>query len=509
MAGITTLIRPYFSHIYKQIITASSDVEKSQRALLKWLLSSSVSTEIGRRYDFSSIETYAQYSSRVPIVQYSDIRNDVMRMIAGEPDLLWRGRCRWYAQSSGTNDGRSKYIPVTSDSFSHTHYRGGKDVVATYLHLNPHSKLFSGQAFILGGSFANAIADLPPAMHVGDLSANLIENISPLANLLRVPSKKIALLPDWEIKLPALVKASADRNITNLSGVPSWFLTVLKEVIKSKGATTIHDVWPNLEVFFHGGISFAPYRMQYQSICDMSKMHFVNTYNASEGFFGVQNDFVSDDMLLLLDTGVFYEFIPMDAPETAPIPVWELQKGRTYEVLISSCNGLWRYRIGDTVTITSISPVKFQIAGRTKHFINAFGEELMVYNADAAVAKASAETGMGVINYTAAPLFASDDNKAAHQWFVEFDNENYSASEIENFARILDNALCMENSDYEAKRANSIFLDTLKIIPAHRGVFDNWLRNRTGAIGGQRKIPRLSNDRSIIESLIKLNNTAY
>ncbi|MDE6715655.1 MAG: GH3 auxin-responsive promoter family protein [Muribaculaceae bacterium] len=326
-----------------------------------------------------------------------------------------------------------------------------------------------------------------------------------MANLLRLPSKKIALMPDWEEKLPALVKASAHANVTNLSGVPSWFLTVIKEVMKSREVDSIHDVWPNLEVFFHGGISFAPYRMQYQSFCDMSKMHFVDTYNASEGLLGVQNDFDSNDMLLLLDTCVFYEFIPVDIQGANPVPVWELQQGRTYEVIISSCNGLWRYHLGDTVTITSLSPVKFRIAGRTKHFINAFGEELMVYNADAAVAKTSAATGMGVINYTAAPLFASGNNKASHQWFVEFDKDDYSQAQIDSFAQILDDNLRMENSDYDAKRTHSIFLDMLKIVPARRNVFDIWLRNRTGAIGGQRKIPRLSNDRTIIESLILLN----
>lgn len=508
MVGITDITRPYFSRIYKGIKQSANNAEESQRELLRRLLSAAASTEIGRKYDFAGIDSYSQFSSRVPLAQYADIRPLVMRMINGESDILWPGRCNKFAQSSGTSDGRSKYIPITSDSFARTHYRGGKDVVATYLHLNPNSRMFSGKGFILGGSFANALTDLPRGVQVGDLSANLIENINPIANLVRVPSKKVALIPDWEQKLPALVKASAHTNVTNLSGVPSWFLTVIKEVMKSRGVECIHDVWPNLEVFFHGGISFAPYRMQYQSFCDMSKMHFVDTYNASEGFFGVQNDFSSNDMLLLLDTGVFYEFIPMDSPSAVPLPIWEVQQGHTYELIMSSCNGLWRYHLGDTVTITSVTPVKFRIAGRTKHFINAFGEELMVYNADAAVAKTSAATGMGVVNYTAAPLFASGNNKASHQWFVEFDKDDYSLEEIDNFSRILDDNLRKENSDYDAKRTHSIFLDTLKIVPARRNVFDIWLRNRTGALGGQRKIPRLSNDRAIIESLIELNGAS-
>lgn len=505
MKGVTKLLRPYFAHIYSGVKQSSDNAETEQRKLLKFLINAAADTEVGHKYQFTKITGYEDFASALPTAEYSHIRPYVMRMINGEKDVLWRGTCNHFAQSSGTSDGRSKYIPITPESFSRTHYKGGSDVVATYLHLNPESRIFDGTSFILGGSFANTLSSVPRNVCVGDLSANLIQNINPLVNLVRVPSKKIALMSDWEQKLPALVQASTSRNITNISGVPSWFLTVIKEVMKSCGVDSIHDVWSNLEVFFHGGISFAPYKMLYSSICDMNKMHFLDTYNASEGFFAVQADFAAPDMLLLLDTGIFYEFIPIDAPSSSPVPVWNLEEGKTYEMIITSCNGLWRYHLGDTVTVTSVAPVKIRIAGRTKHFINAFGEELMVNNADAAIASASAATGIGVLNYTAAPIFATNQSKGAHQWLIEFDLQEITHEKIEHFADTLDNALRKENSDYDAKRSHSIFLDRLKITPANKGVFDKWLKNRTGAIGGQRKIPRLSNDRTIIETLLTLN----
>ena len=339
---------------------------------------------------------------------------------------------------------------------------------------------------------------------MGDLSATLINNINPLVNLFRVPGKRIALMEDWSEKLPAIVEASMDQNVTNLSGVPSWFLTVLKEVLKRKGAGCIHEVWPNLEVFFHGGIAFAPYREQYEKICDMSKMHFQDTYNASEGFFAVQSDWDSTAMLLLLDVGIFYEFIPLSETlsETPDVlPVWEIEAGKTYELVITACNGLWRYRIGDTVTIEQTHPVKIKIAGRTKSFINAFGEELMVHNADDAITAASAATGAQVLNYTAAPVYAGDSNHGCHQWLIEF---AAPPADPDAYMRILDEQLQQVNSDYAAKRAGSIFLDPPTLTIAATGLFDRWLGS-TGKLGGQRKIPRLSNNRDIIDEMLEMN----
>ena len=406
------------------------------------------------------------------------------------------------AQSSGTSDGKSKYIPVTPASFSRSHYKGGSSVISHYLSLYPDSRIFAGKSFILGGSFANELT-LPPGVRVGDLSANLIENINPLVNLTRVPSKRIALLEDWAVKLPALVSAAADHDITNISGVPSWFLTVLKQIIKAKGAQTIHDVWPNLEVFFHGGISMAPYREQYSHITD-PKMRYLECYNASEGFFAVQNAIDDQAMLLLLDCGTFFEFIrteeaDSDRPEI--IPAWKVEEGEIYELVITSCNGLWRYPLGDTVRIESVEPLKITIAGRTKSYINAFGEELMVQNAEAALTKVCKTLDCEISNYTAAPVYASDHSRGRHEWLIEFNREPES---IDEFARQLDLALQQENSDYEAKRSHGIFLDRLTIVKGRKGVFDKWLA-ATGKLGGQRKVPRLSNSRHPIDEILKYN----
>ena len=441
MIDFTPLAKKRFlSRLYDQLRYANYADAVQQGELVKLIERASL-TEFGRKYHFSNMRTYREFASTVPLYRYEDLRPQIMRMVSGEANVLWRGKCFNFAQSSGTTDGKSKYIPITADSLKANHYQGASDVVSHYLNLNPTSRIFSGKGFILGGSFANHL-QLKPGTRVGDLSATLIQNINPLVNLFRVPSKKVALMEDWAEKLPALVEASLNENITNLSGVPSWFLTVLKEVMARKGVSCIHEVWPNLEVFFHGGIAFAPYREQYEKICDMSKMHFLDTYNASEGFFAVQSSWETTAMLLLLDIGVFYEFIPIedtDSPTPEVYPVWGVEAGKTYELVITACNGLWRYRIGDTVTIEQTNPVKIKIAGRTKNFINAFGEELMVHNADAAI----------------------------------------------------------------TKRSGDNFLDAPTLVVASEGLLDRWLGS-TGKLGGQRKIPRLSNDRDIIEQMLKM-----
>ncbi len=369
--------------------------------------------------------------------------------------------------------------------------------------VSPDSRIFSGKSFILGGSFANEL-NLRAGVKVGDLSANLIENINPVANLFRIPSKQVALLEDWSVKLPALVKAAAGTNITNISGVPSWFLTVLKQIITQEGVSSIHDVWPNLEVFFHGGISMAPYHEQYSHITS-PKMRYLECYNASEGFFALQNAIDDPSLLLLLDCGTFFEFIHVDdAGSDRPeiIPSWEVEEGENYAMIISSCNGLWRYPIGDTVRIESVNPLKITISGRTKSYINAFGEELMVQNAEAALSKVCRELDCDIANYTAAPVYASDHSRGRHEWLIEFNREPVSMKE---FASKLDIALQHENSDYEAKRSHGIFLDPLTVVKGRPGVFEAWLAS-TGKLGGQRKVPRLSNSRHPIDEILKFNN---
>ena len=501
--AITPLLRPFFIRRAGIARKGAMDAEATQRRQLAWMIASARDTLVGEKWGFRGMDSYEDFCRRVPLSEYADLRPLVMRMVNGERDILWKGVTRNFAQSSGTSDGKSKYIPITADSFKRNHYQGGADVVAFYLSQYPDSRIFDGKSFILGGSFANELS-LPAGVSVGDLSANLIQNINPLVNLVRVPSKKIALMADWRLKLPALVKASMHENITNISGVPSWFLTVLKEVTAQAGVGNIHELWKNLEVFFHGGIAFEPYREQYRHITDPGKMRYVETYNASEGFFAVQDDADDHGMLLLLDIGVFYEFIPVeesasDSPQA--IPVWEVEPGKTYALVITACNGLWRFKIGDTVEVTSVEPVKIIISGRTKHFINAFGEELMVHNADEAITETCRELGCEIANYTAAPVYAGDRSRGRHEWLIEFEA---MPADMEAFADRLDEWLCKVNSDYQAKRANGIFLDRLSVVAARKGLFDDWLAS-TGKLGGQRKVPRLSNDRRFIDPMLEMN----
>lgn len=498
----TRIIRPYFMLRMRQVSRQADLTEQLQRRELDRLLARGRKCLWGRRHGIAEARDYEQFRDAVGITSYDELRPYVMRMIAGERDILWPGLTTRFAQSSGTSDGKSKYIPITDDSLARNHYRGGADVVAHYLRLYPSSRMFSGRAFILGGSFANEL-QLPAGSRakVGDLSANLIDAINPLANMVRIPSKRVALMPDWTEKLPALVDAAADCDVTNISGVPSWFLTVIREVMRRKGASELHEVWPNLEVFFHGGIAFGPYRELYDSIIDPARMRYLETYNASEGFFAVQDTVESRAMRLLIDAGVFYEFVPLDG--SRPLPAWEVEQGRVYALVITAANGLWRYPIGDTVRVESTSPLRITIAGRTKCFINAFGEEVMVHNTDAAIVRACHLCDCSVRDYTAAPVYSTDRSRGRHQWLIEFDRP---PADLDRFAAVLDKALADENSDYQAKRAGDIFLAPLTVTVASTGLFDRWLAS-TGKLGGQRKVPRLANDRHLIDPMLKFNRS--
>ena len=502
MFDFTPLVRNRFLSRLQQHTRYIDHANAVQQGELVRLVEKAALTRIGRKYDFSSIRTYRQFASTLPLYRYEDLQPQIMRMVNGSRDELWPGPCLHFAQSSGTSDGRSKYIPITRESFRWNHYLGASDVVSHYLNLNPESRIFSGKAFILGGSFANNL-QLKRGVRVGDLSANLIENMNPLANLVRIPERRVALMENWEEKLPLLVDAAIGQNVTNLSGVPSWFLTVLRRVLDKTGKTSIHEVWPNLEVFFHGGIAFEPYRQQYEEICDMSKMHFLDTYNASEGFFAVQSDWESTAMLLLLDVGVFYEFLPVediDSETPEVYPIWEIEAGRTYELIITAANGLWRYRLGDTVKVEQLNPVKITIAGRTRSFINAFGEELMVHNADHAITLAAQETGAEVLNYTAAPVYSISGRSGHHQWLIEFARR---PEDTNRFMQLLDTHLREVNSDYDAKRTGDIFLAAPTLVIAPAGLFDRWLAS-TGKLGGQRKVPRLSNNRTLVDQMLAM-----
>lgn len=504
---LTPLVRQRFCKIAKRTESWKDNTEKIQRRVLLRNLIRAAETEYGRSYGFQDIlhskTPYAEYGTSVPLVHYEDIRPTVLRMVKGEPNLLWPGVCRDFAQSSGTSGGKSKYLPITPDSLNGNHYRGGEDAVAHYLNNNPKSRMFSGKGFILGGSFSNTLGIKGDQIHVGDLSATLINRITPLAELVRVPDKATALMPDWTKKLPALVEKASAQYVTNISGVPSWFLTVLRHVLEYKNARSLAEVWPGLEVFFHGGISFEPYRDEYLEITKGLDMHFLETYNASEGFFAVQNDPDDKAMLLIIDKDVFYEFIPVLDPSATPVPLWEVEPGKTYEMVISSSNGLWRYRLGDTVKVESVNPVKIRIAGRTGAFINAFGEELMEDNAERAIAEACHIHGANILNYTAAPVYTKGEKKGYHQWLIEWDK---LPANISAFRDTLDAELRKLNSDYDAKRTGNIFLAAPEIVTAKSGLFDQWLKSAGNhKLGGQRKVPRLSNSREMMEHLLEMN----
>ncbi|MCM1376909.1 MAG: GH3 auxin-responsive promoter family protein [Clostridium sp.] len=517
---ITRLVRLYFDRILRGLDRCNGREAAVQTAQLQRLLDYASTTDFGISHEFgrlyesvSPAELSKAFAEAVPMSEYEDLRPSIVRMIEGEPDILWPGICRRFAQSSGTSGGRSKYVPVTDDALSLNHYAGAAAGVALYLRSNPQSRLFSGKSFILGGSFSSTYKGADSRVKIGDLSASLISAMPPLAGLLRVPSLKTALMSDWSVKLDALAREAAPENVSNISGVPSWFLRVLRRVMELRGASSIREVWPNLEVFFHGGISFEPYRREYAEICGpeagtpeggTAGMRYFENYNASEGFFAAQNSAGPGrrPMRLLLNIGVYYEFLPLNSD--TPLNVAQIEAGKVYELIVTSCNGLWRYRLGDTVRIESLSPLTITMEGRTKSFINAFGEELMEANAEEGMARACSETGATVANYTAAPVYAHGSRRGCHQWLIEWSTP---PENVDAFAEALDRVLCELNSDYDAKRSHTIFLDPPQIVPIPAGTFDRWLSSAGNhKLGGQRKIPRLSNDRHIADDILRLLN---
>ncbi|MDR2389296.1 MAG: GH3 auxin-responsive promoter family protein [Tannerellaceae bacterium] len=471
-----------------------------QQKQLHQLLSGAGRTEWGRRYDFGSIRTYRDFAQRLPLQTYDDIKPYILRMINGEKDILWPSRVRWYARSSGTTNDKSKLIPITPE-IRKAQYRGGFDCVALYLGNNPRSCFFSRKGLILGGS--HSPSPLNSQSHYGDLSAVLIQNLPSIVHRMRVPRKEIILMDEWESKIRAIVKATRGEDVNSLSGVPSWMLTFIKALLEETRCESLTEVWPNLEVYFHGGISFEPYRDQYKLLIPSESMHYMETYNASEGFFGIQDDPFDSSLLLMPDYGIFYEFIPLNELSRTDSPrafsIESVEVGVNYALVISTCGGLWRYLIGDTVRFTSLYPHKFVISGRTRHYINAFGEELMVDNADRAISLACRLTDAKVKEYTVAPLFMLNKARGMHEWLIEFEK---MPSSLSLFADLLDRHLQELNSDYEAKRHKNLSLLPPKITIAREGIFYQWLK-RKGKLGGQHKIPRLSNDRIQIEELLQ------
>lgn len=500
--SLTKIVGQFFKPRQYALEKHYTQPEALQEAVLRHLLERGSNTEYGRNHLLSPKNSYEEFAKNVPINTYEELKRDIDRMRHGEADVLWPGQVQWYAKSSGTTNDKSKFIPVSAEGLHDIHYQGGKDVVTFYLRNNPNSRLFDGKSLILGGSHSpnyNVDGSL-----VGDLSAILIENINPLVNLMRVPRKRTALLSDFEVKRDRIAQECLHKNITNISGVPSWMLSVLVRVMELSGKKYLEEVWPNLEVFFHGGIAFTPYRSQYEQLITSSKMHYMETYNASEGFFGIQDDPTERSMLLMLDYGVFYEFIPLEEmgrPDATVVPLEGVEIGRNYAMVITTSCGLWRYMIGDTVEFTSKRPYKFIITGRTKYFINAFGEELIMDNAEKGLAYACEKTGAQVLEYTAAPVYMDKNAKCRHQWLIEFSKD---PDNLERFAQALDEKLQELNSDYEAKRSHNVTLQHLEVVKAKEGLFNDWLKQK-GRLGGQHKVPRLSNSRKNMDELLEMN----
>ena len=501
--NLTSIVNKlYFQPRRRELERYINEGEEMQHEILQYLVKRGKDTEYGRKYLFSTINNYNDFAQNIPLNTYEELKGYIDRMRHGERNILWPGQVKWYAKSSGTTNDKSKFIPITHEGSQDVHYQGAKDVLAYYLSNNPDSKLFSGKGLILGGSHSPNY-NLPNSL-VGDLSAILIENINPLANLVRVPSKEVALLSDFEVKRDKIAREVLSQNVTNISGVPSWMLSVLVRVMELSGKKHLQEVWPNLEVFFHGGIAFTPYREQYEQLITKQDMHYMETYNASEGFFGIQDDPNDKSMLLTLDYGVYYEFLPMDEFENEKpniVPLEGVEVGRNYAMIISTVCGLWRYEIGDTIQFTSVRPYKFVITGRTKYFINAFGEELIMDNAEKGIEAACKATGAQISDYTAAPIFMDSNAKCRHQWLIEFTKMPDS---ISDFERILDSKLQEINSDYEAKRFHDVTLQQLEVVVARKDLFNDWLKSK-GKLGGQHKIPRLSNSRKNIDEMLAMN----
>ncbi len=472
-----------------------------QNELLLQLIDIAKDTEIGKQYDFASIKNYRTFAERIPIKNYDGWQDVIERSRKGEHNIFWPTPIKWFAKSSGTTRAKSKFIPVSEESLEDCHYAAGKDLLCMYLNNNEESQLFTGKSLRLGGSKELYREN---GTVFGDLSAILIDNMPFWAEFSSTPSNKVSLMSNWEHKMQAIVNETIQENVTSLAGVPSWMLVLLNNVLETTGRQNLHDVWPNLEVYFHGGVSFTPYHEQYKKILSKKDFKYYEIYNASEGFFAIQDQNNSNELLLMLDYGIFYEFIPMSiygtAEETA-IPLSEVKLNQNYAVIITTNAGLWRYKIGDTIRFTSISPYRIKVSGRTKHFINVFGEELIIENAEQALKKVCKRTKAEIIDYTAAPIFMEGKEKGAHEWLIEFKTP---PRDIHYFNELFDNALKALNSDYEAKRYNNITLNKPKINIARKNLFYDWLK-QNNKLGGQHKVPRLSNTRDYMNELLALN----
>ncbi|WPP49832.1 GH3 auxin-responsive promoter family protein [Catalinimonas niigatensis] len=474
-----------------------------QREVFLNLIDTAKHTVYGKTHYFNDIKTIKDFQERVPIVSYEDFYPYVERVMRGEAQVTWPGKIKWFAKSSGTTNSKSKYIPVSTEALEDCHYKGGKDLLSIYVNNYPESRMFSGKNLAIGGSQQINPMDENAESFSGDVSAVIMKNLPFWAQLSRTPKLEIALMENWEEKIEKIAHATVDENITSIAGVPTWTIFLLQRIMEMKGANNILEVWPNLELFIHGAVSFTPYRSVFKELIPSPKMHYMETYNASEGFFGIQDQKASTEMLLMLDYGIFYEFIPsedFDSDQPRTVDLRDVELNKNYAVVISTNAGLWRYKIGDTIKFTSLNPFRFIISGRTKHFINAFGEELIVENAEKAIAIACTQTNALVDDFTAAPRYISGDQKGCHEWIIEF---SQLPDSIDSFTKSLDAALRTLNSDYDAKRQKNIAVVEPIIHEVASGTFYKWMKRR-GKLGGQNKVPRLSNNREYVEDILKM-----
>jgi len=468
---------------------------------LHTLISSAENTEWGKLYDYKSILNVQQFKERVPIQNYDTLKPYIERMLQGEQNILWPSEIKWFAKSSGTTSDRSKFIPVSEEALEECHFKGGKDMLSIYCNNRPNTQMFTGKGLVLGGS--HQINQLCEDIHYGDLSAVLIKNLPIWAEYYRTPDMSIALMDNYEEKMDRMAEATIKENVTNISGVPTWTIVLAKKVMELTGTKNLLEVWPNLEAYFHGAVNFGPYREQFKELIPSPDMYYLETYNASEGFFGIQDQSYSDELLLMLDYGVYYEFLPLENledenPKTLSLDQVELHKN--YAVIISTNAGLWRYMIGDTIHFTSLYPFRIKISGRTKHFINAFGEEVIIDNAENALTKACAVTNAKIKDYTACPIYFNGDEAGGHEWIIEFEQQ---PSDFEQFIDVLDQTLREVNSDYDAKRFKDMALRRPKVHNAPQNTFYNWMKTR-GKLGGQHKVPRLANNREYVDDILKM-----
>jgi len=472
-----------------------------QGELRQYLIDSAKNTEFGKTYDFNSIKNSKDFCSQIPLHTYEDLEPYITRMRSGEQNILWHTEIKWFAKSSGTTSSKSKFIPVSKEGIEDCHYKGGKDLLSLYCNNFPIKNIFEGKSLMLGGS--HSISTLSNKMHEGDLSAIIMENLPFWVLLQQSPAKEIALMDEWERKIDLMAVQAINEDISSISGIPSWALVFAEKVLEKTGKANLHEVWPNLELYMHGGINFEPYKKQFKKLFPRG-INYLETYNASEGFFGIQDQPNSSELLLMLDYGIYYEFIPLEISSTKnpqTIGLDEVVLGKDYEMVITTNTGLWRYRIGDTIQFTNTKPYRFIISGRTKHFMNAFGEELMIHNAEKAMELACRNTEIEILEFTAAPKHITRNQRAYHEWLIEFKKE---PKDLAGFTSKFDQALKSLNSDYEAKRHKDLILTSPKIHCAKKNLFFNWMKSK-GKLGGQNKVPRLSNNREILEELLELN----